>query len=265
MTPLRVAASATATGSGAVAPVVASLPVSLRWVEAGNEVPPDIEAVDGGPGWPRRMVDAVSRGVRGLLLVQPVAVAPDEVPQLSVPVVVDHRFAGNPALPPAADDFADWPTGALVELSSLLPDPAGAPQLLLDQLAVLRRLGLTTATLERLTWSPAGYHLRGVTSAGAPLLLSVHVTTGSAPHLWVRGLAPELAVELTVPDPGTARPAVLVRTTSEGATTRPTVWETAHRASWRRLHSAVVDGLPTDDLSDLRAGLALAGGVLPAP
>ncbi len=265
MTTLRVAASATATGSGAVAPVVASLPVSLRWVGAGNQVTPDLVALDGGRGWPQRLLDAVLDGARGLLLVQPVAVAPDEVPRVSVPVVVDHRFAANPAVAPASSHFEEWPADALVEVSSLLPDPAATEQLLLDQLATLRRLGLPPESLERLTWSPSGYHLRGSTSWGTPLLLSAHVTTGSPPHLRVRGLAPELAVELTVPDPGTARPAVLVRTTSDGATTGPTVWETSHRASWRRLHAAVVDGSPTDDLPDLRADLTLASGVLPAP
>ncbi len=265
MTALRVAASAPAAGSGAVAPVVASLPVSLRWVEAGNEVTPDLVAIDGGTGWPGRVRDAVRRGARGLLLVQPVAVAPDDVPRAAVPVVVDHRFAGNPAVPPATGDFEEWPAEALVEVSSLLADRAGAQQLLLDQLAVLRLLGLPPVSLERLTWSRAGYHLRGATSVGSPLLLSAHVTTGSPPQLRVRGLAPDLAVELTVPDPGTARPAVLVRTTSDGATTRPTVWETSHRASWRRLHAAVVEGVPTDDLAGLRADLTLAGGVLPDP
>lgn len=265
MTTLRVSAPARAMGSGALAPVIASLPVSLRWVGAGNEVTPDLVAIDGGTGWPKRVLDAALGGARGLLLVNPVAVAPDEVPQVSVPVVVDHRFAANPAVPPASRDFEEWPRDALVEVSSLLTDPSGAGQLLLDQLATVRRLGLAAASLEPLTWSPSGYHVCGSTSSGTPLLLTAHVTTGSPPQLRVRGLAPDLAVELTVPDPGTARPAVLVRTTTDGATTSPTLWETSHRASWRRLHAAVANRLPTDDLTDLRADLTLAGGILPDP
>lgn len=257
--------STTATGSGAIAPVIASLPASLRWEGAGNEVSADLVVLDGGLGWPQSALDAIPHGVRGLMLVRPTPVTPDEVPQLPVPVVIDHRFASNPAVASTAHHFDSWPAEALVEVSALIAEPADAERLLLDQLATLRRLGLPPVILERLTWSPSGYHLRGTASSGAPLLLSAHVTTGAPPHLRVRGLAPEVAVELSVPDPGTARPAVIVRTTQDGATTEPTLWESSHRAAWRRLHTAVVDGIATDDLADLRADLEVAGHVLPPP
>ena len=265
MRSLSVACSTVALRSGAIGPVVASLPVSLRWEGAGNEVSADLVALGGGSGWPQRTVDAVAHGVRGGVVVDPSPVAPDEVPRVSVPLVIDHRFASNPAVASAAHHFAGWPADALVEVSVLLSNPADAARMLLDQLATLRWLGLPPVSLERLTWSPGGYHLRGSAASGAPLLLSAHVTTGAPSQLRVRALAPELAIELTVPDPSTARPAVVVRTTSDGATTQPTVWESAHRATWRRLHAAVVDGIPTDDLADLRADLQVAGHVLPTP
>ena len=67
---------------------------------------------------------------------------------------------------------------------------------------------------------------------------------------------------LTLPDPGTARPAVLVNTTSTGATTTPTIWETSHRAAWRRLHATVSGARLTNDLADLRADLILTGQIL---
>jgi len=265
MSALRVGAGAAAADSGAIAPVVASLPVSLWWVGAGNEVSADLVAVDGGTGWPRRATEALRQGVQGLLVVEPDPALPEQVPQAPVPVVIDHRFASNPAVDSAARDFDGWPPEALVEVSALLPDPAGLPRLLLDQLATVRRLGLPAVDLERLTWSRGGFYVRGSTSSGTPLVFSAHVTAGRPPQLRVRGLAPDSAVELTIPDPGTARPAVLVRTTSDGATTRPTVWESSHRASWRRLHAAVVKRLATDDLTDLRADLTVAADVLPAP
>jgi hypothetical protein len=68
---------------------------------------------------------------------------------------------------------------------------------------------------------------------------------------------------LTLPDPSNARPAVLVHTTSTGATTTPTIWETSHRAAWRRLHAAVTGARLTNDLADLRADLMIAGQALP--
>jgi hypothetical protein len=265
MTSLRVTASATAMSTGAIASVVASLPVSLRST-ATDAASADLVALDGSVGWPERTAHAVQHAARGLMVVQPCPVAPDEVPQTSsIPVVIDYRFAGNPAVSSAARVFDGWEADAMVEVSSLVSDPADTGRLLLDQLATLRRLGLPPVRLNQLTWASSGYYLHGSTHSGVPLLLSAHVTSGAPPHLTVRGLAPNRAIELAVPDPGTARPAVMVRTTSDGATTHPTVWESAHRAAWRRLRAAVVDGLPTDDLTDLRADLQVAGHVLPAP
>jgi hypothetical protein len=265
MTSLSVTASATAMSTGAIAPIVASLPVSLRSA-ATDAASADLVALDGSVGWPERTVEAVQHPARGLMLVQPCPVARGEVPQTSpVPVVIDYPFACNSAVPSAARAFDGWEADAMVEVSSRVSDAADAGRLLLDQLATLRRLGLQPVSLDRLTWASSGYYLRGSTHSGVPLLLSAHVTSGAPPHLKVRGLAPDRAVELTVPDPNTARPAVLVTTTSAGATTQPTLWESSHRAAWRRLHAAVVEALPTTDLTDLRADLALASDVLPAP
>lgn len=264
MTILQVGATPDARAIGDITPVIASLPVSL--VAADPRLGrADLAAVDGGPGWPERTADALRHGVGGLLLIHPVPVAPDEVPEESVvPVVVDYRFAGNPALAAATDAFAGWPSSAMIELAAVLPDASDLGTILVDQLATLRRLAQPAETLNPLTWSPSGYYLSGATIHGSPLLLSAHVTIGAPASLWVRGLAPDHAVELTLPDPRTARPAFLVRTTQAGATTTPTLWETSHRAAWRRLHTAVTGSRLTDDLVDLRTDLTLACRALPA-
>jgi hypothetical protein len=265
MTILEVSATTEARAGGDIAPVIASLPVSL--VAAGPDAGgPDLVAVDGGPGWPQRAADRLAHGVRGLVVIQPVPVAPAEVPTASgVPVVVDYRFAGNPAIETAADAFARWPADAMIEVSVVGSDSADLGRILVDQLATLRRLGQAAAELDRLTWRASGYYLRGATATGSPLLVSAHVTIGEPSALRVRGLAADGAVELTVPNPGTARPAYLVRITRDGATTAPSLWETSHRAAWRRLHAAVTETQPTADLSDLRKDLAVAGRVLPTP
>ena len=265
MNPLRVSADATAIRSGAIAPVVASLPVSLT--NAGTDTPAsELVAVDGALGWPQRTRDALGNGTQGLMLIQPCPVTADEVPQTpSVPVVVDYRFAGNPAVLTFAGHFDGWPVEALVEVSSLVSDQGDLHRHLLDQLATARRLGLPLTDLQPLAWGPSGYYLRGSTGLGVPVLLSAHVTSAAPACLRVRGLAPDLAIELSVPDPSTARPAVLVTTTSGGALTEPTVWESAHRAAWRRLHAAAVGALPVTDLDDLRADLTVANHVLPPP
>ena len=262
MTSLRVRASARAMRSGAIAPVVASLPVSLR-PEETTTVSTELLAVDGGVDWPQHLTDAV-RQVKGALVIHPSPVLPDEVPLASsVPVVIDYRFASNPAVSTAASQFHGWPAEALVEVSALVREPTDQDRLLLDQLAILRRLGLPLVDLIRLTWTSHGYYLRGDAQSRTPVLLSSHVTSGAPPQLTVRGLATDVAVELTVPDPSTARPAVLTRTSDEGATTYPTIWETSHRAAWRRLHAAVTKATPVTDLIDLRADLCVAVHALP--
>ena len=263
MTPLTVSADRATMAAGDIGPVLASLPLSLV---GGQPGPGHLIAVDGAPGWPDRAADALLQSARGLMIVQPTPVAPQDVPEASfVPVVVDYRYASNPAMGHGAQAFTGWPASALVEVAAVVHQPRELAGVLLDQLATLRRLGLPVSRLDRLDWDPAGYYLAGTSAAGVPVLLSSHVTTGSAPALRVRGLRSDLVVELDLPDPGTARPAQLVRTTSAGATTSPTLWESSHRASWRRLHAAARDLRMTNDLVELRADLSTAVEVLPTP
>jgi hypothetical protein len=199
------------------------------------------------------------------VIVDPTPVRPDEVPDAaSVPVVVDYRFSGNPALAEAADAFGRWPAFAMIEVAAVVADDGELEGALIDQLAALRRVGQPAARLTRLTWGRSGYYLTGSTAEGSPVLLSAHVTSGAPPSLRVRGLTHDRVVELALPDPGTARPAVLVSTTGAGALTAPTLWETSHRAAWRRLHAAVSGAEPTHDLAELRADLAVASQVLGA-
>lgn len=262
MNALLVDATADAASPGDLVAVVASLPVSFATAAQGERA--HVAAIEGGPGWPRRLTEALDQGPRGLVIVDPTPVRPDEVPDASVPVVVDHRFSGNPALAGAAGAFGRWPASAMIEVAAIVSDGADLEATVVDALAALRRVGQPAARLTRLTWGQTGYYLSGSTTGGSPLLLSAHVTRGAAPSLRVRGLAHDRVVELSLPDPGTARPAVLVSTTKAGAVTAPTLWETSHRAAWRRLHAAVRGDEPTHDLAELRADLSVASQVLPA-
>jgi hypothetical protein len=196
--------------------------------------------------------------------VEPVPVNVDALEDLpGAPVVVDRRFAGNPALDAAAELFAAWPPGALIESHARVADESELPRTLLDQLAVVRRLGRPVQTLKALVWQRGGFVAEGSTTSGSPVLFSTAVTTGEPSAARVRGVSADLVVEVTLPDSRTARPATVMRTTSEEAVQLPTLWETSHRASWRRLRDAVIDGHDTSDLDDLRADQALAGRVIP--
>lgn len=263
MTTLMATASPAAAVSGHVDTVLASLPVSLGRSGPGPRVA-DLTAVDGTAGWPEQVRGALSGGTRGALLVEPVPVTHHALQDLpDAPVVVDRRFAGNPALDAAAELFAAWPADALIECHATIADHSELPRTLLDQLAVLRRLGRPMQSLIELVWRRTGYVVEGRTMSGSPVLFSTAVTSGQPSAARVRGLSADVAVEVTLPDSESARPATVVRTTSTGAVQLPTLWETSHRASWRRLRDAVTHGHGTSDLADLRADLALAGPVLP--
>lgn len=264
MTALRVNAGTDDAVAGDILPVIASLPISL--VAADSENAADLFAVHGGPGWLQRTAECLLHEPRGLLIVQPTPVLANQVPDvLAIPVVVDYRFAGNPALAAAAEVFVGWPADAMIEIAATDHEASNLGATLIDQLATLRSLGQPLGDLHRLSWNGNGYYLRASTTAGSPVLLSAHVTSGAPASVRVRGLAATAAIELVLPDPATARPAVLVSTTPGGATTMPTLWETSHRAAWRRLHAAVNEARRTTDLVELRADLTLVNNVLPTP
>lgn len=241
--------------------VIASLPVSL----CASDGPADaLVAIDGAAGWPQRVADARHNGALGVVLVHPEPVPTDQVPAITdTPLVVDHRFAGNPVLANGVGLLADWRGDVLIEVASTVPDRTDLPRTLIDQFAILHRLGQPARDAQRLVWDDAGSYVRGATTCGLRFLLSAHVSTGVPRYTRVRAMAPDRSIDVELPDPITAQPARLITTTSNGAVLAPTVWETSHRVAWRRLHAAVTAGAPAPDLTDLAAHLTVAQPVLP--
>jgi len=72
------------------------------------------------------------------------------------------------------------------------------------------------------------------------------------------------SVEVEIPSGETARPARLTTTGPQGAMLAPTLYESGHRATWRRLHQLIsVDG-QSADLDDLDADIATASALNPS-
>ena len=80
-----------------------------------------------------------------------------------------------------------------------------------------------------------------------------HRSTAVPAQARARLLTSSGGVEITLPDPGTARPAQIVITTPDGQQLLPTLWESPHRATWRRLSTSLAAGASTPDLSDFDA------------
>lgn len=60
------------------------------------------------------------------------------------------------------------------------------------------------------------------------------------------------------PDGMTAQPALLTVTDTDGARSAPTLYESGHPASWRRLHRPLTTGGQATDLADFEVDIATA-------
>ena len=129
---------------------------------------------------------------------------------------------------------------------------------LLDQLSLLRALVGPVTALEILHWSEHGYV--GEATRRRPcggLQCGLHQRHArSTPK--VRLLTSVGSIEVEIPNGETARPAHLTVTSPSGAKIAPTLYESGHRATWRRLHRLITSSEPADDLDGLEADIATA-------
>lgn len=254
MTALSVQVQDRAEGPGDVAAVLASLPESLRPYGGGPE-PADLVAVAGTAGWTARAAEALMAGPRGVLVVDPVredvTELRDHARRYSVTVVVDRPYAGNPAVEVIAPYFAGGDRHELLEARLVVPLGADLAHALLDQLALVAAAAGAVDHARTLVWADRGYVLHGDLAGGRRTILTAEATSARPPAAALRQLGVSGAVHLEVPAPTSARPARAEVTRPDGRTLLPTLWETAHRATWRRLRDLVAAGRQATDLSEL--------------
>jgi hypothetical protein len=244
--------------AGAVAAVIASLPVSFAPATAA----PDITAVAGHAGWTDRAVEAIRAGSRGVVVSSPAAEDPtslaDTADASGAVVVLDQRWAGNPAL--AASNHAARAVIATAVKDCVLLDSVayGAPGddplvLLVEHLAAVLQSGVDLDGLRVIQRSDHGYTLVGKLPNGAPAALQ-GITTASVPATaTISILTATGRADITLPDPAAAWPAEVRSVTAAGATTLPTAFESAHRHSWRRIRRLLPAGGPSGDLQQFAA------------
>lgn len=253
-------------------PVWASLPLSL----AESAEPGELVAVDGrGDGWAGYLAAALASGARGVLLVAPAPGAdPDVVAALAgeasargVSVVVQTAWATDPGVDAYAeavgDDLADTVLfDVLSTVDSADPDRPTLPAMMLDQLQLLRALGLQLSAVAVSRWLPGSVTVIGSVGGGTAVLTAV-VGGGSAAHIrfTARGSATES--QLVVYGSADARPAEAELTGASGTLRLPSLYESAARAAWRRLHTSVTRSEPLDELTGLAADLRLLASTGP--
>ena len=260
---LRVVADDDARQEGQLDAVLASLPVSLR---PAARQPGDLVAVSGTHGWATRAVAAITQGASGLMVVNPVIDVVDELIEVAAahatPVVIDRPFSSNPAI----DQAPSWPARsadpyAVVESAITTSVATDLVRLALDQLSLIRRVATAVHSADPIVWDGSGYVLQGRLTDGRRTILTATITRAVDRSAWLRILGGTGAVELTVPDPATARAAHVTITTPHGATLLPTLFETAHRSAWRRLYRMASEASGrSSELEDLRADMKIAAG-----
>ncbi|MCU1531520.1 MAG: hypothetical protein JWO49_1091 [Arthrobacter sp.] len=257
-TPLYVHASPAAEIAGAVGSVVASLPVSFAPATGSA----DVVAVAGHPGWTERAAQTVRQGVRGVVVADPVAEDPAALAvaaaERGAVVVLDQQWAGNPVLAATqapvrkviADALADAVLLDSVAYSAPGHDPA---DLLTNHLAAVLQAGVELHGLRVLQRSAHGYTVVGQMANGAPAALHGITTSSVPPTATVSILTSTGRTDITLPDASAAWPAEVRSVTTAGATTLPSIYESAHRHSWRRLHERIESGGPSADLQQFAA------------
>ena len=126
-----------------------------------------------------------------------------------------------------------------------------------EQLSVIVQCGIELRNLRMIQRSPNGYTVAASLPNGAPAALQGIMSSALPATATVSVLTPNGSADVVLPDPAAAWPAQVRAVTAEGATTLPTLYESAHRTSWSRAHSHVTSGNPAGDLGQFTAVMSL--------
>ncbi len=249
-TQYTVAATPRAEESGAVGLAVASLPASFGPAAAGEAA--RISAPDGTPGWTTEAIKAIAGGATGNLGIHPVPETPaartDAAEAAGVRFGLDQRWASNPGLA-GAEDAVRTVAGRAAMLDTVATASAGTDpeRLLTEHLAAVVRVTGQLDALRVLRRGPHGYTLSGRLANGAPVSLQGVLSNSRPAGVDFRLYTDDGGVSIAVPEPLAAWPAEVRVTGPQGEILLPTLYESAHRTTWRRLKEHLDAGtLPSD-------------------
>jgi threonine dehydrogenase-like Zn-dependent dehydrogenase len=268
-----VSATSAAQEPGAVTQTLASLPATFGPAPENQPGTAHVLVVAGGPGWAAEALSAVAAGARGIVVAHPV---PEDTTELAAAadaagtaVVLDHRWASSPALAgestdPDARDAVRSAAGTASLLDSVATAAPGSdPQRLLSEhLAALLAVTGPLDGVRVLRSDTTGYTVSGRLANGAPFTAQGVLTAARPAGVDIRLYTTDGGVAVQVPDPDAAWPAEVRITGSHAELLLPTLYESAHRSTWRRLKDHLRAGTRPDDLAgfarltDLYATLA---------
>lgn len=247
---MRVALAVDASSASSVAEIVASLPLSLT----PSDGAPQIAAIQGSAGWATRAQEALDAGALAAVVSSPSG--HDGAARLSAEasgrVAIAWEFAANPGVQVAADAAAGLRGQAVVaECTVTVPESAGLETAILDALTATGRIVGGFAPVTVLLSGPDGHHLSSRLDNGAPLSVGILVSKAGPASLRVRLLTPEGGLTAVVPSAATAAPAEVRVVRPDGELLLPTLWETSHRATWRRAVEMASGSTASGDIAEL--------------
>jgi len=237
--------------AGAVALAVSSLPASFG--PAGSASAAVVRVIAGQPGWTAGAIEAIDAGARGIVVVNPAAESVEELRRAAeasgAAVVLDQRWAANPAVA-GAEDAVRAMAGRAAVLDSVATAAAGSDSgaLLADHLAAVVRLTGRLENLRVVTTGTHGYTVTARLANGAPVALQGILSGARPAGVDITLLTDDGGVSVALPEPLAAWPARVKVTGPQGELLLPTLYESAHRATWRRLKGHLDAGTAPSDL-----------------
>lgn len=262
-TQYTVSATSEAEEAGAVALAVASLPATFGPAAAepdGLAGHADVAVIDGAAGWTASAARAIRAGARGVMVVNPVPEPAHELVTVAdgaaAAVVLDLRWASSPALisnsgEPDARQAVRSALGTAAMLDSVATAAPGSDprRLLGEHLAALLAVSGPVDGVVLLRSDAAGYTGSGRLANGAPFAFEGVLTAAFSARVDIRLYTADGGVSIRVPGPEAAWPAEVRVTGPHGEVLLPTLYESAHRAAWRRLKYHLSAGTRPDDLA----------------
>ncbi|MDY0908482.1 hypothetical protein [Microbacterium sp. CFBP9034] len=214
-----------------------------------------MRAVSGAAGWVERAIQALREGAAGVVVVAPVAEAVDSLrkaaAELDAFVILDQHWRSNPAVVNGRDAVGNL--DALISFAGIavnVPTVDDVEQAVHESVQIAHHVIGAVENLRILHRQSRSVLMSGTVGGGAPLTITIAVGPAIERPFHVRVVAGTGGVHLSVPDPGTAAPGVVTIVHADGSTTLPTRWESAHRASWRRVITAFEQRERPDDLRE---------------
>lgn len=227
--------------------VLATVPDHFRLV--GNEAASaDVVAISGASGdWTAHAIAAIDRARQALMLVSPGPLSA-QAPSLNdvlahaaakgLGVCTDVGFADDPSLLRASAELRSDIGSSLILDSHMSCCDGSLGSAFVQQLATLSLLVGGVGALHLTHRAADQYVLTGRLDA-LNITLTGLIVPQAAPHLRAEVIGRDCRWNIQIGGGGFAAPSRLTRFDKSGSHTYPAVFESPHRATWRRLHNAL--------------------------